>query len=113
MHPTPSFSQQIPTNPANSVDARCTGLTEFFNSTLGTDFFFFGLTKDCTGLGGPGGCVAEITDANPGTMVTRTVSSGPSGIVVDNYSSAGQASSLYLTAEGINTAYKFTQNGLN
>jgi hypothetical protein len=113
MHPIPSFSQQIPTNPANSVDARCTGWTEFFNSTLGTDFFFFGLTKDCTGLGGPGGCVAEITDANPGTMVTRTVSSGPSGIVVDNYSGAAQASSLYLTAEGINTAYKFTQNGLN
>jgi hypothetical protein len=113
MHPIPSFSQQILTNPANSVDARCTGLTEFFNSTLGTDFFFFGLTKDCTGLGGPGGCVAEITDANPGTMVTRTVSNGPSGIVVDNYSSAAQASSLYLTAEGINTAYKFTQNGLN
>jgi hypothetical protein len=113
MHPIPSFSQQIPTNPANSVDARCTGLTEFFNSTLGTDFFFFGLTKDCTGLGGPGGCVAEITDFNPGTMVTRTVSLGPSGIVVDNYSSAAQASSLYLTAEGMNTAYKFTQNGLN
>jgi hypothetical protein len=113
MKTLPSFSQQLLT----SSTARCTGWTEFFNpnvgGVLGTDFFFFGLTEDCTAVGGPGGCVAEITDANPGTMVTRTVSSGPSGIVVDNYSSAAQASSLYLTAEGINTAYKFTQNGLN
>jgi hypothetical protein len=117
MNPIPTFSQQIPTNPANSTAARCAGFTEFFNPNvggiLGTDYFFFGLTKDCTGLGGPGGCVAEFTNADPSTIVTRTVSGGPSGIIVDNYSTQPQASGIYFTAEGINTAYKFTQVGLN
>jgi hypothetical protein len=108
MHLSPSFSQQLLTSTA----ARCTGWTEFFNPTLGTDFFFFGLTSDCTAPGGAGGCVAEITDANPMTVLTTTVTNGPSGISVDNYSSAAEASSIYFTAEGANTAYKFTQNGL-
>jgi hypothetical protein len=111
MKTTPSFSQQLLT----STTARCTGWTEFFNPNIGitpgTDFFFFGLTRDCTATGGPGGCVAEITNTNT-TMVTATVAGGPSGIVVDNYSTAVQASSIYLTAETLQTAYKFTQNGL-
>jgi hypothetical protein len=114
MNTVPSFSQQLLT----STLARCTGWTEFFNpnvgGVLGTDFFFFGLTKDCTVLGGGGadGCVAEITDADPTTVLKTTVTNGPSGIVVDNYSSAAEAASIYFTAEGVNTAYKFTQNGL-
>ncbi len=116
MRTAPSFSQQIPTNPANSTAARCAGFTEFFNPNaggiLGTDYFFFGLTKDCTALGGAGGCVAEFTNADPSTILTTTVDGGPSGIIVDNYSTQTQASSIYLTAEGINTAYKFTQVGL-
>jgi hypothetical protein len=115
MHPMPSVSQPIPTNPANSTAARCAGFTEFFNPNagdLGTDYFFFGLTKDCTALGGDFGCVAEFTDADPSTILKTTVSGGPSGIIVDNYSLSPQASSIYFTAEGINTAYKFTQAGL-
>jgi len=108
------LAQQIPTNPANSTAARCAGFTEFFNPSVGggTDYFFFGLTKDCTAAGGDGGCVAEFTDANPLTIRTTTVSGGPSGIIVDNSSTLPQASSIYFTAEGINTAYKFTQVGL-
>ena len=62
-------------------------------------------------MGAVGGCVAEITGANT-TPVTATVDGGPTGIVVDNYSTAGQASSIYLCAGKVNTAYKFTQNGL-
>jgi hypothetical protein len=112
MHTTPSDSQQLLTSTA----ARCTGMTEFFNPNVGsgTDYFFFGLTSDCTGVGGGGadGCVVEITDAAPATLLKTTVTNGPSGISVDNYSSAAEASSIYLTAEGVNTAYKFTQNGL-
>jgi len=111
MKTTASFSQQLLT----STTARCTGWTEFFNpnvgGVLGTDFFFFGLTQDCTAAGAAGGCVAEITSGNT-TPTTATVNGGPSGIVVDNYSTAGQASSIYLSAGKINTAYKFTQNGL-
>ena len=108
---TPSFKQQLLTSTA----ARCAGFTEFFNQNLGitgTDYFFFGLTKDCTGLG-TGGCVAEFTDAAPSAIVTMPVTGGPSGIIVDNYSLDSQASSIYFTAEGVNIAYKFTQNGLH
>jgi hypothetical protein len=114
MDSIPFSSQQIPTNPPDSTAARCAGFTEFFNPNVrgGTDYFFFGLTKDCTGSGGTGGCVAEFTDANPSAIVTMPVSGGPSGIIVDNYSTDTQASSIYFTAEGINTAYKFTQDGL-
>ena len=46
------------------------------------------------------------------TFIKATVDGGPSGIVVDNYSMAGQASSIYLMAGKLNTAYKFTQSGL-
>ena len=97
-----------------STAARCTGWTEFFNPNQGnTDYFFFGLTQDCTGAGTLG-CVVALTGAGPTLMTTTApVSGGPSGIVVDNYSTAGQASSIYLTATKKNTAYKFTQNGLN
>jgi hypothetical protein len=107
---SPSFSQQLLTSTA----ARCTGWTEFFNPNVGvsgTDFFFFGLTQDCTGTGQAGGCVAETT-GNTG-ITTATVNGGPSGIIVDNYSTALGASSIYLTSENVGTAYKFTQNGLN
>jgi hypothetical protein len=106
---SPSFSQQLLTSTA----ARCTGWTEFFNPNVGvsgTDFFFFGLTQDCTGTGQAGGCVAETT-GNTG-ITTATVNGGPSGIIVDNYSTALGASSIYLTSENVATAYKFTQNGL-
>jgi hypothetical protein len=106
-----TVAQALPTIPVASTAARCTGWTEFFNPTLGTDFFFFGLTEDCTATGTAGGCVAEITGTNT-TPTTVTVNGGPSEIVVDNYSSAAQASSIYLSATKANIAYKFTQNGL-
>jgi hypothetical protein len=104
-----SFSQQLLT----SLNARCTGWTEFFNPNVGvsgTDFFFFGLTKDCIGTSG---CVAETTGNTAPTRVT--VNGGPSGIIVDNYadpSNYREASSIYLTSQNGGTAYKFTQNGL-
>jgi hypothetical protein len=104
-----SFSQPL----LLSTTARCTGWTEFFNPNIGvggTDFFFFGLTRDCTATGLPGGCVAETTGDT--AMTTATVNSGPSGIIVDNYSTAAEASSIYLTSVAGGTAYKFTQNGL-
>jgi hypothetical protein len=108
MDTTAVFSQQL----VNSTTARCTGFTEFFNPNVngGTDFFFFGLTADCTGTGTPGCVVARASDVS---LTTANVTGGPSGIVVDNFSTAGQASSLYLSSQGApNTAYKFTQNGL-
>lgn len=93
-----------------STAATCTNFTEFFNPNVsgGTNFFFFGLTQDCTGAG-TSGCVAALTSSN---FLTTPVSGGPSGIVVDNWSTQAQASSIYLTGEKVNTAFKFTQNGL-
>lgn len=108
MKTTPSFSQQLLTSTA----ARCTGWTEFFNPNIngGTDFFFFGLTQDCTAVGFAGGCVVERTSDL--SLTKATVNGGPTGIVVDNYSTAAQASSIYFMASKLNTAYKLTQNGL-
>ncbi|MFZ1917458.1 MAG: hypothetical protein WAU58_07790 [Terriglobales bacterium] len=97
-----------------SAAATCTSWTEFFNPNTGangTDFFFFGLTAGCPG-GGSTGCAASLTTTSP-TLTTVPIGGGPSGIIVDNYSTAGQASSIYFTGEAIDTAYKFTQNGLN
>lgn len=103
-----SFSQLL-----TSTAARCTGWTEFFNpnvGTGGTDFFFFGLTADCTGAATSGCVVARNAS---GTLTTANVTGGPSGIVMDNFSTAGQASSIYLTGLATpNKAFKFTQNGL-
>jgi len=112
----PSFSQQLLT----STVAQCTGWTEFFNPSIngGTDFFFVGLTQDCPTTGAANGCVAEFTGEQftllpPQAPLTVIVDGGPSGIVVDNYSTASQASSIYLTATKASAAYKFTQAGLN
>jgi hypothetical protein len=109
MNTSPSFKQQLVTSTA----ARCTAWTEVFNPNIGTggtDFFFFGLTQDCTApLNGPtDGCVvARLSD----TVLTKvTITGGPSGIVVDNISTAGQASSIYFMAKNVNTAFKFKQN---
>jgi hypothetical protein len=108
MNTSAVFSQQILTSTA----AVCTNWTEFYNPNIngGTDFFFFGLTQDCTGTGTSGCVVAATTEGS--ALTTTNVAGGPSGIIVDNYSTAGQASSIYLSAETGSLAYKFTQNGL-
>lgn len=108
MNTLAAFSQQLLTSTA----AVCTNWTEFYNPNIGggTDFFFFGLTQDCTGTGTLGCVVAATTEGGP--LVTANVDGGPSGIVIDNYSTAGQASSIYLSEENGSLAYKFTQNGL-
>jgi hypothetical protein len=103
-----SFSQQL----LSSTAARCTGWTEFYNPNIGggTDFFFFGLTQDCTATGLAGGCVVSRTSNT--SLTFATLNGGPTGIIVDNYSTAAQASSIYMTAARFNAAYKFTQSGL-
>jgi len=120
MNTTASVAQALPTNPANSTAARCTGWTEFFNPNIGagpgTDFFFFGLSPDCNATGAAGGCVEEIgINGATTTTITNTINGGPTGIVVDNYANSAtypQASSIYFVAESVSDAYKLTQNGL-
>ncbi len=111
MNTSPSFSQQI----LNTTSATCTGWTEFFNpnipANVGTDYFFFGLLGDCGA--GSSGCIKErVSDSQ---IVTFNLTSGPSGVVIDNYSTANpQYSNIYLTNQHApNRAYKLTQNGLN
>jgi hypothetical protein len=112
---TPVISQELSTVATDT----CTGWTEFYNPNInsGVDFFFFGLTGDCTLLpGGTGvttGCVVALSSDSTIPTTTASVRGGPSGIVVDNYSTASQASSIYFTAVGRQTAYKFTQDGLH
>ena len=113
MNTTPTFSQQL----VASTAARCTGWSEFFNPNIGapagTDFFFFGLTQDCAGPATSGCVVARSSDDDFNLLPKVTIDGGPSGIIVDNFSPAPQAHSIYFT--GLNTpnlAYKFTQDGL-
>ncbi len=114
--PATGFPQQLLTSTA----ARCTGWTEFFNPNIGalpgTDFFFFGLSQDCTAAGAAGGCVEEISiNGATTTTNTATITGGTTGIIVDNSANPTnypQASSIYFAAGGFNAAYKFTQNGL-
>ncbi len=111
-----SVAAQLPTVPAGTA-AGCTGWTEFFNPNIGTggtDFFFFGLNQACTKAGTAGGCVEELAiNGGTTTPVRQVVAGGPSGVVVDNYSTSAQASSIYFGARLATTAYKMTQNGLN
>jgi len=112
------FMSTVPASKAQlltSTAAICTPWTEFFNPNIGangTDLFFFGLTQDCTTTGTAGGCVAEITSASS-TPTFANVANGPSGIIVDNYSTAAQAANVYFSGEGSNrNGYRFSQNGL-
>jgi hypothetical protein len=115
--PNTGFPLQLST----STTDRCSGWTEFYNPTIGdgVDFFFFGLTGDCTSallggsLGPTGGCVVAFSNDPLIPTATAAVNGGTSGIIVDNYSSAAEASSIYFTAETQQTVYKFTQNGLH
>ncbi len=118
MQTAATVAQAIPTFVADATAAVCTGWTEFFNPNIGTggtDFFFFGLTEDCTANNAAGGCVEELAiNGGTPTLTPVKIGGGPTGVVVDNYSTAAQASSIYFgNRTGAATAYKLTQNGLN
>jgi hypothetical protein len=70
-------------------------LTEFYNATTSIDWLFAGAYQSAqTNLG-----TVNITSGFPtgiGTVVTEGL--GPSGMIVDNDSSSGQASSIYFNA---------------
>jgi hypothetical protein len=107
MRANPSSSRQI----LNAIDSRCSPITEFFNPNIGatgTDFFFWGMTRDCIGNAG---CIMSRTNAD--VTLTLTEANGTSAIIIDNISTARQASSIYFTSQGgPRRAVKLTQNGL-
>jgi hypothetical protein len=93
--------------------ARCGPITEFFNSNIGggTDFFFWGVTRNCVGANG---CVMSMANGVVPATTPATEMGGASGIIVDNNSTAGAASSIYFSTEAnILNAVKLTQQGLN
>jgi len=107
MNANPSSSSQL----LPSTNARCSPITEFFNPNIGatgTDFFFWGLTADCVGVAG---CVMSRTDSD--VILDVSEPNGTSSIIIDNISTARQASSIYFTSQGgPRRAVKLTQNGL-
>jgi hypothetical protein len=109
MHTTTAASAIPLTNPVSTA-ARCTAVTEFFNQTLRKDFFFLGITTDCSGPG-TSGCVVSRSPNVP-NPASVDIPGGPSGIVVDNYDTNPQASSIYFMADKADFAYKYTQEGL-
>jgi hypothetical protein len=95
-------------------------VTEFYNTALQKDYLFAGVTNDCiaVNLGGTGGCILslDITNGFPTVNAASTAyaaSGGTTGIVVDNDSSATEASSVYYATKSGGTLVKSTQNGLD
>ena len=103
---------------------------EIYSATLHTkycllytsqkDYLFAGVTNDCiaVNLGGTGGCILslDITNGFPTVNAASTAyaaSGGTTGIVVDNDSSATEASSVYYATKSGGTLVKATQNGLD
>ena len=93
--------------------------TEFYNATLAKDYLFVGVTNHCraTTGGGTAGCVMalDITAGFPtiGAGTTALAATGgTTGIVVDNNSSSGQASSIYYATKTGATLVKATQSAL-
>jgi len=104
--------------------AECSPLTEFDNTNTGADYLFLG-----EGLSGSFGSLYGFTVNNSTGLVTAISGSpisypeangGTSGIIIDNVSNLGQASSLYFTTLGTGTpcttgaycAIKLTQSAL-
>ena len=110
MNTTAASSSQI----LNSTRARCSPITEYFNQnigTSGTDYFFWGMSNDCTGTG-TSGCIFSRTTTD--VITSANEAAGTSSIIVDNDSTVGQASSVYFSNQGNPnaSAVKLTQNGL-
>ncbi len=116
---TPAHSFNLGGGPG----AQWAPLLEFYNTTTATDWLFAGANQSGqTNLGS-----MNITAGFPGTIGVVTEGLGPSGMIVDNDSSAGQAASIYLASQQASVtctnntnlravggcAVKLTQAGLN
>jgi hypothetical protein len=110
----------VTTAPLTTGMADSSPVTEFYNTTLLTDYLFVGVTDNCVAAteGGTAGCVMslDITNGFP-TVTTSTTAlaaaGGTSAIIVDNDSSLTEASSIYYATKTGATLVKATQSGLN
>jgi hypothetical protein len=122
---------------ASNASSRSSPVSEFFNTTTGVDYLFFGVEAGGAATACAGnGCVYALTITN-GTLAVPPAagtgamnsSGGASGIIVDNDSASAGAASLYFTwrvngtgapylcngtaLNGSVCAVKLTQSGLN
>ena len=92
----------LPLTTTNNVAAECSPLSEIFNPNQGggIDWLFAGVPGSCIVGSSNTGCVMSfnITGAFPTTAsFAGEEGGGTSGIIVDNVSTDGQASSLYYS----------------
>ena len=112
-------SANATTAPLTTGTADSSEVTEFYNSTVGKDYLFVGVTNNCIATvgGGTGGCVMslDITNGFPAvnaTTVALSAAGGTSGIIIDNNSSATGASSIYYGTKTGAALVKATQSAL-
>ncbi len=94
-------------------------LTEFYNASLLKDYLFVGVTNHCVATtgGGTAGCVMsmDITNGFPIVNASTTAlpaAGGTTGIIVDNDSTATEASSIYYATKTGANLVKATQSAL-
>ncbi|MGD0497909.1 MAG: hypothetical protein ABSC23_05675 [Bryobacteraceae bacterium] len=100
---TPGSSLAVGTTAGTNLAPReCSPLAEIYNTSK--DWLFVGVQGNCAFGGDSGGCVEsfDITSGLPTIpQATGAESGGTSGIVVDNVSALGHASSLYFSTLGV------------
>ena len=113
-----SSSASSTTRALGTSGVECSPLTEFYNTRTATDWLFLSVADGCNATnGGNAGCAQNwnITGGIPlAASAGAAESTGTSAIIIDNVSSAGQASSLYFgtLSGGANSAIKLTQSNL-
>jgi hypothetical protein len=114
---TPGLMAAAPSAPTAGLalgtgTGECSPLTEIYNTNQTTDWMFVGIPSLCGFGGSATGCVMsfDITSAFPTTAIaTGDTPGGTSGMVVDNVSTDGHASSLYYST--LSTATCTTPTG--
>jgi hypothetical protein len=98
----------------------CSPLQEVYNSNTDIDWLFLSVANYCNATGGgTAGCAQNFMLPATGfpapAVAGAAESTGTSGIIVDNISTAGQASNIYFgtLAGGSNSAVKLSQSGLH
>jgi len=98
---------------STNASARCGPITEFYNANLAGgpyDFFFWGVTRNCVGTNG---CIMSRVNGAAGPTPVQE-NGGTSGIIIDNNSTQGGASSIYFSSQqNPRNAVKLTQLNLN
>jgi hypothetical protein len=97
----------------NPVGSEYAPIGEFFNSTTGNDILFVSLLRKDVGALVNFYSFLATTGWNATVQKTATEGLGASGMVIDNSSASGQASSIYFNALNEDAACSNPQGGAN